>query len=192
MTHIHDILIDALEELKSADVPQELWLVAFPKVLDLLSAEGVGPSGPGDGSGEEGRTALVDSGAVGLTGISRQLRLDEAVIREVFDLGDGALDVVVSTAKLSPRSAAATKELALLLVAGNQAAGLKEWTSASEIRAMCEAHKRLDSANFAATVAEMHEAFRVRGTGRKREYSMSKPGWDLARGLVSRLGGSPQ
>ena len=65
----------------------------------------------------------------------------------------------------------------------------KEWTDADEIRRFVEDFKRYDSANFAASLKEMDEIFRIKQSGRKITLKLGRPGWDKAAELVATLAG---
>lgn len=182
------ILMAAKKAVDEAGIDEALWPVAFGKAVDILSRdvaspESAGPPAPISGS----PLPLVQDGSM-LSQIAQKLNLDVSVVEQVFYAEGDELQIIVGPRKVNPRAAAATKELALLLAAGRQAARVEEWTSATTIRDVCQEYKRFDSPNFANTIKEMGEVFNFRGTGQKREVRMTRPGWDRAADLVRRLG----
>jgi hypothetical protein len=189
------ILVEAISAVNAANVPPELKEAAFSKAVDVIMArrtaarreqmglEEPGPPGPLPRAG----TQVASDDA--LSRIANRLRLDRAVVAEVFDEQDGKIDVIVAPKKLDPRKAPATKQLATLVAAARQGADLEEWTDADEIRRFVEDFKRYDSANFASALKEMDDIFRIKQTGRKITLKLGRPGWDRATELVAKLGG---
>ena len=187
MTEIRDILLAALEDVNESGVPDDLREVAFAKAVDLRA--GVKPPGTGVGSTSFGSTPeSEESDALGR--IAKQLGLDKAVAGDIFHDQDGDIELIVSPSKLSPKAARGTKEVALLLVAGRQAAGIEEWTPLSKIREVCELFKKLDGPNFSSALKEMENVFSFRGSSRQREVKMARPGWEEASAFVQKLAGT--
>jgi hypothetical protein len=121
--------------------------------------------------------------------VATRLRVDKAVVADVFDDSDGGIDVIVAPRKLDPAKARATKQLALLVVAARQAAELEEWTDVDEIRRLAEDYKKYDSANFASAIKEMQDDFRFKRVGRKISVKLGRPGWERAAEMIRRLAG---
>jgi hypothetical protein len=190
---VREVLVRALKEVDEADIPSELRAVAFGKAVDLLSTGAQDatrqlPPPRRDPLGN-GQPAAESSP---LERIATRLKLDTEVVQDVFDHDDDGLRVVVSPKKLEKQDARATKQLALLVAAGRQAAGLDEddWTNVSEIRQVAEDYRKLDPSNFAKHIAQLQDEFSVRGSGQKRALRVTRPGWDAARELVERLAGA--
>jgi hypothetical protein len=193
MTNIRDILIAAREDVDAADIPTELREIAFQEALKLHAAgagaaspanetpkgQALAPSGPGPGATD----------GTPLARIAAALGVEEDVVGEVFNPTVDGIELIAPPGGLAGKSAAATKEIALLVAAGRQGAGLEEWTPLSEVREWCDQYRKLDSPNFSSTVKEMESLLRFRGSSRKREVRMSKPAWEEAAALVRRLGG---
>jgi len=193
---VHDVLVRALKEVDEANVPQELRAVAFGKAVDLVVAD-VG------GTTERAQQRRQDLGGNGhrVTGdsaldkIASRLGLDVGVVQDVFHYDEErGLQVGISPKKLEASRAGGAKQLALLVAAGRQAAGLDEgdWTEVDEIRQVCQDYKKFDSGNFAKHIAGMKDEFNVRGSAQKREVKITRPGWDKARELVERLAGAEE
>jgi hypothetical protein len=121
--------------------------------------------------------------------VAARLRLDRAIVADVFDDSDGTIDVIVAPRKLDPAKARGTKQLALLIVAARQAAEIEEWTDVDEIRKLAEDYKKYDSANFASAIKEMQDDFRLKQVGRRITVKLGRPGWDRAAEMVRRLAG---
>src|SRR5437660_10217428 len=129
-----DILVDALRAVEAADIPDDLRGAAFAKAVDLISSRPHGPvSQPAAPA-----SAVEDPSGSGLDRIAAKLAVDAEVASQLYYIADGQLEVVVSPGRLAAKASPATKELALLVVAGRQAAGIDaEWTGVDEIRKVC-------------------------------------------------------
>lgn len=191
MTAPRDILIQTLEDVAATDVPEDLRQIAFGKVFDLhvggLQAN-PNQSVRGAGSGAPGHH--TPGSANELEAIAAKAAVDREIVGEVYEMLEGNLELIIPAGKLADRTASGTKEIALLIAGGRQAAGLEDWTSLDVIRAVCADFKRLDSGNFAKTIKQMEDVFNVRKESeRKTLVRMSRPGWEAFGRLVNRLGG---
>ncbi|TMC49800.1 MAG: hypothetical protein E6J14_06180 [Chloroflexi bacterium] len=164
-----------------ADKPLEAMCVEAAELLSVESTSGA--------MAREPRGAQDESGVGYLERIASKLKIPKEIAEHVFNQEGDVLEIVVAPGKLEKKNSAATKQLAILTVAGHQAAGIEDWTSTSVIRQWCEHFKKLDSANFAATIKELENLFTMRGTARGRQMRTTAPGWVEASRLVSQLGG---
>lgn len=191
---IRNILVAAREDVAAAEIPPELQEVAFREALRLHAGGGlsaaIGPQGPTVKTLPGAPAPNAMEGDAPLSRIASALSLDEAVVAEVFHPTEEGIELIASPGGLADRTATATKQIALLVAAGRQGAGLDEWTPLSEVREWCDHYRKLDSANFSSTIKEMENLLRFRGSSRKREVRMSKPAWEEAATLVRRLGGA--
>lgn len=191
-----DVLAEALKDVEEAGVPEDLREIAFAKAFDLRAGT-TRASHPSGASGEVGGSAVVpatrgqlDSGGDPLARIAARLEIDVETVGEVFDVNEGEVELIVPVGKLPGRVATATKQIALLVAGGRQAAGIEDWTSLDRIREVCAYFKKLDSGNFAKTVREMEDVFNFRNASqRKIQVRLARPGWELLADEVRRLGG---
>ena len=151
-------------------------------------------SAPGASAPHDGISAKPDAGAAasdGLGAIAQKLSLPPEVVAEVFDISSGTLDVVIGFSRLADGDAAGTKQLAILVAAGRQAAGIDTdgWTPAAEIREICKEFGKYDQANFGSTLKSMDRVFSISGSGRDRKVKMTRAGWEHVADLVSELTG---
>lgn len=183
-----DLLREAWKAVQRSEVPEYLHVAAFNVAAERISPGASTSPGPPNA----GSTAELPSNEHGgyLDRIAAKLKTDRQVAEHVFNQNGDDLEIVVAPGKLEKRNSAATKQLAILTVSGRQAAGLEEWTSTSVIRAWCEHFKKLDAANFAATMKELDNLFTMRGSARGRQMRITAPGWVEAARLISQLGGS--
>src|SRR5690606_25833095 len=117
---------------------------------------------------EAGNAGVGVDGQGLINRVATRLRLDEATIREVYDDQDESLSVVVSPSRLDVKKSEGARELALLVAAGRQAAGLEDWTPHEVIRECCVYYNKFDT-NFAANLKALDDDLQVRGSAQKRE-----------------------
>jgi hypothetical protein len=66
---------------------------------------------------------------------ARKLKVRVENVQDIFEHGERGLQIIISAGKLDKQLGAATKQIALLVAAGRQAAGDDEdWTDVNEIR----------------------------------------------------------
>lgn len=192
---VADILAEAIAAVNAVDVPDDLKAAAFSKAVDVIMARRTAATPVRmDTAAPTPAAAPSAAGPAPVAGdmvgaIAARLRLDREVVGEVFDETDGKLDVIVPPRKLAAGKAPAVKQLALLVASARQAAGIEEWTDADEIRQFVEDFKKYDQANFASTLKQMDDIFRIKQTGRKITVKLGRPGWDRAAELVTTLAG---
>jgi hypothetical protein len=194
--HARAILDAALEVSASDKVPPEMKEIAFVKAVDAMLAVSTAPSSASKDADARAhttpasvvRTESADSGSP-LDKIAARLKVDRDTVAEVFDDADGKVDVIVPTSKFDSRKAPAAKQLALLIAGARQAAEIEEWTDLDAIRPIVADFKRYDTANFATTIKEMEDVFRVKQNGRTITVRLGRPGWDALGELVRKLGG---
>ena len=191
-----EILTETLRDVEEADVPEDLRGIAFEKVFDLRAGTvrsvestsagdvaGVGPPVPA-------ARADLDAGGDPLAQIAQRLGVEAETVAEVFDVHEGEVELIIPAGKLPNRTATATKQIALLVAGGRQAAGIEDWTSIDVIREVCSYFRRLDSPNFAKTIKEMDDVLNFRNPSpRKIQVRLARPGWEQLADDVRRLGG---
>ena len=187
-----EVLVATLKDVNETEVPDDLRVIAFTKVFDMRSGQG-GPSTrdnkqpartTGNGSGGLIAGDLLDA-------VAARAGIDRETVAEVFDERNGGLELIIGPRKLPPSVSAGTKEIALLVAGGRQAAGIEEWTSLDDVRDVCQEFKKLDSGNFAKTIKSMTDEFNVRKESeRKTVVRVSRPGWDAFSKLLVRLSGA--
>lgn len=193
MTSPREVLIEALKDVEEAGVPEDLREVAFSKSFDLR-AGALAPLPAHEGVNNQPSALHPPAEAVTpgdpLSEIAAKIQVELSTVSEVFSLNGGDLELIVPPGKLADRSATATKEIALLIAGGRQAAKLEEWTNWDEFRTVCQEFKKLDSPNFAKTIREMDDVFNFRKESeRKNQARVARPGWERFAAEIRRLGG---
>jgi hypothetical protein len=189
------ILAEALQAVNGADIPEDLREAAFSKAVDIILLRQNGSTGfttptiaPTVGNAPSGTSVQGDDQDV-VDKIAQSLHLDPNVVGRVFREVDGEPHLNLLSSQLSGSKTGATREIALLIVAGRSAAGLDEFTPVAEIRKEAEHFNKFDSSNFAAAIKRMNNYFRVRGSSQSREVRLNQPGREAAVTLINRLGG---
>jgi hypothetical protein len=121
--------------------------------------------------------------------IAATLKIDREVAEMVYDVKDGELGYVISARRLASDKAGATRQLATIVAAGRQCAGLEEWTSVGVVREAVNDYGKLDSANFASYVGKLDKdnAFLLRGKGANREIKITRSGLEPIAELLTSL-----
>jgi hypothetical protein len=108
-------------------------------------------------------------------------------VDRVFEESGETIDLVIAPSKLAKPKKEATQQIALLIAAGRQGAGMEERTTLDVIRTKCEEFKRLDPPNFSKAMNVLNDEFTFSGSGKTRSVKVSRPGWTKAAELVTQL-----
>jgi len=185
LRELFEQVISVIDEL---NIPNDLRAVAFEKGVDILAGPRSAPPAASSGVPDSGKTPPRDIAGARLEKIAAKLGTSIDEINVIYHEADDNLGIGVATSKLAKSSAAATREIALLIAAGRQAGGYDvDWTPIGEIRSVCSDYGRFDGANFASTITDMGDFLNFRGRGQGREVRVLKPGFDAAAALVRRL-----
>jgi hypothetical protein len=125
--------------------------------------------------------------------ICSTLKIERDVADLIYDEQGGELNYVISARRLGNGKAEATRQLAQIVVAGRQAAGLEEWTPSSAIREVVNNYGKFDSANFASHLGSLDRdsAVLFRGKGAARELKVTRSGIEsMADTLTALVSGS--
>jgi hypothetical protein len=185
---IEEILREAAAAVAAADVPEDLRSVAFGKAVDLI----VGIPTASDTGAKVGERPRRQQRQVGSTGnllelISGKFEAEIEVIDEAFEVEDGVPQLTIPRSKLPNAKKAATKQTALLVAAGRQAAEVEEWTESKVLRETVERYGKYNAPNFAAAVSELEDDFSFSGKGQSRRVKVRRDGFKNAGTLVKQL-----
>jgi hypothetical protein len=185
---IVDLLRQAAAAVQSAELPDDLRSVGFERALDAVglaripAASSAGTpaldSPPSGGTG-----GYTDASMDLLTRIGRRLELSPEVVERIYDVDDGTVRLAIRRAMLREpdRKAAAMRDVALLLVAGRQAAG-EEQTALADVREECQALNVLDGPNFSSEVSKLD--FRLRGPRNDRTAKANRNHFEEAADVI--------
>jgi hypothetical protein len=187
--NIDEILVRAKQEVERANLPEALQAVAFGKVVDLLSGAGKGSQEKAKLQGSTTAGELVQGSP--LERIAAKFNLDLDVVDQVLSADAESVHLIVAPGKLASSKTEGTQQIALLIAAGRQAAGLdQEWTSLNDIRGVAEEFKKYDGPNFAKHIRRMENDFNFKGSKQKLEVKVARPGWESAKALIVQLSGA--
>ena len=184
-----DILVAALRAVREAEIPDSLQPTAFSKAVDLIAGTNARPQ---EQQTPDRRTEPQDSASSGsmMDELVGRLKLDRAVVEEVFHESDGQIHIAISPKSISGVSAkAATQEIALLVAAAGQSSGDDQFIASEEIRKVVDEFGKLNEGNFATYISGMSDVFQFLGMGAARKVKLNRAGWAKAAELVNRLGG---
>lgn len=191
--HVVKVLKQALKAVDESGVPAELRTSAFQEAIRLLSsdfaptkerAQDDRSDGTGDGDGGGGA-------ADHLRALAKKLAVSHEAIAEIFHDDAGELKLIVASSKLLADKGPATKQIAVLIAAGRQGAGIDAgWTESKVIRETCSEFGKFDSSNFAGTLGSMGDVFSFVGAGQSRKVKVNRPGFERAGALVTELVGA--
>jgi hypothetical protein len=183
----------AVEVVEAAHVPEDLRKIAFQRALDVILGPvvPVAPASPEagpPGASAQRASSTIDSGSR-IAKLAAQLGIEPSTAAGAYDIDDDGLHLVLAPSKFHSNVTTAMEEIARLVVAGRQAAGLdEEWTALNEVRAACENRGRYSPGNFSTYVMKLDgDGFRIRGTGPNRELKVNAAGLEKTGQLVSRL-----
>jgi hypothetical protein len=176
----------ALRIVDGADVPDDLRAVAFEKAYESLVVPA--SAGPQD---QLARDAARGAASVGsedgdLGRVAAKLRIAPSLVERVLDFDEDGVHLAVLRGRLARQKSAAIQQVATLVVAARQAAGLEEWTPLSAVRRETEVLGVEDRSNFAVHMKNL-AGVRVRGSGRTGELKMNAVGYEAAADLVRQL-----
>jgi hypothetical protein len=176
----------ARDAVDAADLPADLRVAAFEKALATLLGDAP-VSGPADQAGNGG-SAGPGEVAPAAKNVAARLRVDEQEVTRVLEFDDGAVHILVPRSSLPKAKSEAIQQIALLVAAGRQAAGIdaEGWTHQGHIREATEVLGVEDHSNFATHMKKLN-GVRSRGSGKTGELKMNAVGFEAAGDLIRRL-----
>ena len=184
----------AVATLLEQDRP--LGQIAFREVLQHLlaglngvDASAVAAAAPAPARGSSTQSDIDDTYATPeqrAAAIARYLHIQPDEVEDLFDVSELEPLLRMSSKNLSTSKSAATREIALLVLAGRTAMALD--TGTHHIRDAAERHHRLDPANFIKTLEAM-ETVGLRGAPESpnRLVRLKVVGIEAARKLAAKL-----
>jgi hypothetical protein len=166
--------------VNAADIPSDLRAVAFWQAFQALEGGILGT--------EEGSLIQRDESADEndlLAKCARRLNVSHDVVSAIFEQEGEGLQLIVPKGKLpnSNSKAASMRDIALLVAAGRQAAGLEDYTPLSIIREECAEFGLLDTNNFSTEIGRL--GMRGQGGRNSREVRASRHQLEEAAELMS-------
>jgi hypothetical protein len=190
---VTDLLRAAAKAVNAAELPDPLREVAFGKAFDALAGMGTTSAPTHGDSTEAGATGTGDGAPVDETSligkIAAKLKVTEDQVESVYEERAGELHLAVAKSKLPDGKRPAMREIALLVAAGRQAAGMEEQTKTQTIREECVNAGVLAKNHFAEDVGALGDYVSYKSVGSNRELRVIRPGYDEAAKRVRRISG---
>lgn len=182
-----ELLRQAVKAVEDAEVPDDLRVAAFERAVELLS----GLASPGIALVPARSSAAVSTASAVPGGLfdqaAQRLGVPREVLEDVFHTDGDEIGIGLAASRFDKSKSGGTRQLALLVAAARQAAGLEEWTSTGVIREVCRDYGKFDSANFASTIRGMGDVFNFRGRGHQLDVKLTRPGYERAGELLQGL-----
>jgi hypothetical protein len=179
---VKDILRQAADIVAAAQIPDDLRAVALGKAVDLLAGESRGAAPKRESGSAEGTDDLLER-------IATKLGLEVELVEETFEVQDDQVQLTIPRAKLDSTKTGGAKQIAVLVAAARQAAGVEDKTSVDVIRLVADEYGKYDSANFSTSLHEQGDYYNITGPTRARELKVKRAGFDEAAALLKRLHG---
>jgi hypothetical protein len=189
----------AVKAVDAAAVPEDLREIAFTKALEstLGIAAGAPTVTPSSGGGSGAGTGTITSEGprrptdrVGTIAAKCGVGADR--VAKVLEEDGDELHIIVPRSRFDSAKKRAMQQVALLIAAGRQAAGIDEdATSLVVIKERCDEVGVLDDGNFSRHMAEKRDGVRIKGGDRKRELKVNGAGFEAAGKLISTLAEEP-
>ncbi len=140
---VKNILAEAWEAVQEAGVPDPLQATAFEKAVDLIAATQGRTNNTRNEALKVSQEEQQESGSV-LDSIAKKLELDVELVGQVYGEENGEPHLVVPARRIDPKKQTGTRQLAILVVAGRQAALPEDTPLVQVVRDVAEDYKRLD------------------------------------------------
>ena len=193
MVKLKEVLMEALNAVEEAAIPEDLRAIAFEKAIDLAAASRglVAPGGPQHPEPAPAPPAgePADQSDV-LAQITAGLKVERSLVENVYGADGTELTLTVPFKKLSSAKSTAAQEIALLVAAGRQKGGLDQsgWTNAEIIVDTCKHYDKYDQANFAKSLKALDAKLQIKGAGSTAQVKVKHPGFDAAADLINSMG----
>jgi hypothetical protein len=185
---IENVLREAAAAVEAAELPDDLRSAAFAKAVDLIAGTKE-PGAQSTTSTAETEPRKMSNDRELLSKIAERLEVDPELVSEAFAIEDGEPSLAVARTKLANTDQGAAKQIALLVAAARQAAGVEDWTDSSVIREAVVSYNRFDTNNFAKAVNALEDDFSFSGKGQARRVRVRRDGFRNAGALVQELVG---
>jgi hypothetical protein len=183
---IKEALSAARLVVEEAGLPETWQERAFAEVLRSL----LGSQVMSEVAAAVPTKAVPASGSAGLGHLATRLGVSESALADIFVVEEDGVSLYVSSGKLAATKSKATREIALLVAAARQGAGIDDsWTDVAHVRDSLTQYNRYDPSNFSKYLRDTSDVFNLRGKP-VQQLRLTRPGWEAAVELVKNLTGT--
>ena len=189
-TQATELLKAALKAVDDAGTPEDLRGEALRGILPLLAgsvstAPVLRPAEPKDqDAAPVGAPTPGSSGSGMLDKIAAGLELDSGRINYLFVEEEGEPVLKVKASALPRSKAAAAVDIAHLVMAARQLAGVDDYTEGEVLREAAKRYGRFDSTNFGTSMKSLDHLVSTQGKGAATKRKLTIPGIEAAAELA--------
>lgn len=180
MHHLSQNIRDAYKIVAESDIPEELHRIAFQWALENLTAS----ASPKAISNSTESAASITNSSV--TSLAKKLGISPEQAEDMFEINEDSVSLTISSKQLPKSKSQATRTIALLIGMAN-AELFKKQTSYDEVRHAADYLGCLDSSNFSKQMKQLDSLIKIKGSGRKAEFSLKQPGREEAMMVAQEL-----
>jgi len=189
---IEDQLTEALAAVENTSIPDDLRAVAFASAFWVARAgleppppTQAGPTPPGQTPPAE----PVDPNAGPEAKIANKLKISTDDVEFTYEINGEDVAFAVPPSHLASMKKDAIAQIAYVLSAGRQAAGIESETSGRLLKETCDDCARTDT-NFSRILGALHgEGLIVRGAGQAATIKVNRDGYERAAATIKQLRG---
>jgi hypothetical protein len=184
---VSEALNEAINAIQQADppLPNDLRAPAFGEVLRHLL------SSPSTAVARREEPLTPSGGGTGLARLAAKIKVPEEALADIFDIDNEDAKLHVASSRIPQLKSRATRDVALLIVAARQGAGLDDgWTPVTPVREALTHYNRYDVSNFSSNLRACGDVFNIRGRGPSTELRLTQPGWEAASTLIRSMAGT--
>lgn len=178
MHHLSQNIQDAYKIVTESGIPEELHRIAFQWTLENLTASLEAKSNSTE------HAASIASSDIASLAAKLGISLEQA--EDMFEISEDSVSLTISSKQLPKSKSQATRAIALLIGMAN-AELFKKQTSYDEVRHAADYLGCLDVSNFSKQMKQLDSLIKIKGSGRKAEFSLKQPGREEAMVVAQEL-----
>ena len=178
MHHLSQNIQNAYKIVAESGIPEELRRIAFQWTLENLTAPSTANS-----NSTESAASITDSS---VTSLAKKLGISPEQTEDMFEISENSVSLTISSKQLPKSKSEATRSIALLIGMANEEL-FKKQTSYDEVRHAADYLGCLDGPNFSKQMKQLDSLIKIKGSGRKAEFSLKQPGREKAMAVAQEL-----
>lgn len=177
MNRLAQTIHDAYQTVVDSSIPNEMHHIAFQWILENTSQQA-----PSQTCSKSSKAANEPS----TTSLAKTLNIGVEQLDDMFDITEDSVMLTISSKQLPKNKSQATKMIALLIGVANEEL-FKKQTSYDEIRRAADYLGCLDQSNFSKQMKQLDSLIKIKGSGRKAEFTLKQPGREEAATIAQEL-----